>query len=74
MADKSIRAVADIIGHSRPDKVREALMVAPTHIVEYLGQDKWFQINNKESDVPIYSQIAREILLERIVLGDAERK
>jgi len=57
-----------------PELVRTAFANAPPEVLEYFAQDKWFQIAKKQSDVPVYSHIAREILLERIVLGGTERK
>jgi len=57
-----------------PELVRAAFANAPIEIIEYFAQDKWFQIAKKQSDVPIYSHIAREILIERVVLGGTERK
>ena len=57
-----------------PELVRTALTNAPPEILDYLAQDKWFAMSKSEKDVPIYSTIAREILLERIVLGGTERK
>ena len=95
MPDKTIKAIADIIGgdrddrelfdevmmylminidHPTPENIRTALNAAPDRIVEYLGQDKWFSITTDPKIIPVYSHVAREILLERTILGGTERK
>jgi hypothetical protein len=79
-ADETARfnmAMDYILNHiekPEPDMVRAAFANAPLEILEYFAQDKWFVIARKASDVPVYSHIAREILIERVVLGGTERK
>lgn len=54
--------------------VQAAFAKAPQEIVEYFAQDKWFTCQPDPKNVPMYSVVAREMLMEQIVLGDAERK
>jgi len=54
--------------------VYEALSKAPYEIIEWLANDKWWACQPDPKQVPIYSVVAREILMERIILGDTVRK
>lgn len=54
--------------------VHEALMKAPLNILEWLANDKWWICQPDPKQVPVYSVVAREILMERIILGGTVRK
>jgi len=54
--------------------VQEALHKAPQDILEWLADDKWWTCQPDPKQVPIYSVVAREILMERIILSDTVRK
>lgn len=47
---------------------------APQDILEYFARDSWWIVQPDPKQVPIYSVVAREILMERILLSEPARK